>query len=311
MTQIKESTKKISSSQLLEVAKALSSELRLRIIEAVSERPMSVTELSKHLNVAQPTVTLNIQMLEAAGLIESEHKLGRGKICSRSSDYLLLELPSVSSSDMSEHLQTIEMPVGMFTDFQVNAPCGLVGKEGLIGYADDFRTFYLPERSEAQLVWFSEQGYLEYKFPSLLPAQSGYTSISISAEICSEYIGFNEEWLSDITLIVNGVEIGTYTSPGDFGSSKGALTPGWWYGGTQYGNLTEWTIGPNGSFLNGEPCSNVSLEELQLSEQKPLVIRLEVKADADHRGGLNLFGSGFGNTEQAIRLSFYNDLVNS
>ncbi|WP_248927234.1 ArsR/SmtB family transcription factor [Paenibacillus hamazuiensis] len=303
MTQTNESTKKISASQLLEVAKALSSELRLRILEAVSERPMSVTELSKHLGVAQPTVTLNIQMLEAAGLIESEQKLGKGKICSRSSDYLLLELPSVPI-DIAEHLQTMEMPVGMFTDFLVKAPCGLVGREGLIGYADDPRTFYLPERADAQLVWFSEDGFLEYRFPSLLPAQSGFSSISISAEICSEYLGYNDDWLSDITLFVNGLEIGTYTSPGDFGSSKGALTPGWWYGGTQYGSLTEWTIGPTGSQLNGERISDVCLEHLQLSEQKPIVIRFEVKADAAHRGGLNIFGADFGNAAQAIRLSF-------
>jgi predicted transcriptional regulator len=33
-------------------------------------------------------------------------------------------------------------------------------------------------------------------------------------------------------------------------------------------------------------------------------VRLEVSADAEHQGGLNLFGSGFGDYPQDIVMSF-------
>jgi predicted transcriptional regulator len=39
-------------------------------------------------------------------------------------------------------------------------------------------------------------------------------------------------------LSVNGTEIGTWTSPGDFGDKRGVYTPDWWkLKGSQYGKL--------------------------------------------------------------------------
>jgi predicted transcriptional regulator len=278
--------KRIPTPDVLEVAKALSNELRLRILEALSEKPMSVSELTQQLGVAQPTVSINIQILESAGLIETAQRFGRGKICSRSCDTLLLDLPKVPSE--MAHRQTIQMPVGMYSDFHAKAPCGLVGKEGLIGNVDDPHAFYRPERAEAFLVWFSEVGYLEYKFPNSSNADAPVRALSLSAELCSEALGFKEEWPSDITLSINGWDIGTWTSPGDFGENKGALTPGWWVGGTQYGLLTEWTVDEHGSSINGTPSSFITMQQLKLDAGEPIVVRFTVKADARHRGGLNV-----------------------
>jgi predicted transcriptional regulator len=297
-----EMVKRIPIPQVLETAKALSSELRLRILEALSEKPMSLSELVKLLGVAQPTISINIQMLEEAGLVITTQGLGRGKICSRACDSLLLDLPRVAG----EHTMTkeIQMPVGLYTDFLVKGQCGLVGKEGLIGNADDPLSFYLPERSEALLIWFSEDGYVEYRFPNITLADHTIRSLTVSAELCSEAWGYNEEWPSDITVSVNGAEIGTWTCPGDFGDTKGRLTPGWWYGVTQHGKLTEWTIGPDGSLINGEPCSSTSIQDLQLDKLQAITVRFAVKPDAANRGGINLFGKQFGNDAQDIKLIF-------
>ncbi|MDF2671034.1 MAG: ArsR family transcriptional regulator [Paenibacillus sp.] len=295
-----ETTKKIPTPDILEVAKALASELRLRILETLSERPMSVTELTQLLGVAQPTISINIQILESAGLIHTAQRFGRGKICIRSCDTLLFDLPKVPNE--LSHFHTIQMPVGLYTDFQVNSPCGLVGREGLIGNVDDIQAFYMPERSDAFLVWFSEAGYLEYKFPNPLTSTETLRSLSLSAELCSEALGFKEDWPSDITLSINGWEIGTWTSPGDFGEKKGQLTPIWWVGGTQYGLLTEWNIHESGSSLNGMPSSSVTLEHLNLGASQPITVRFTVKKDAAHRGGLNILGNHFGNIPQDIKL---------
>ena len=42
-------------------------------------------------------------------------------------------------------------------------------------------------------------------------------------ELSSEVPGTNANWPSDITLWVNEIEIGTWTSPGDFGDKRGVL----------------------------------------------------------------------------------------
>lgn len=293
--------KRIPTPDILEVAKALSSELRLRILEALSGKPMSVTELTQQLGVAQPTVSINIQMLEAVGLVETAQRFGRGKICSRACDSLLLELPRVPTEMSAAY--TVQMPVGMYSDFRVQAPCGLVGPEGLIGSVDDPHAFYRPERSDAFLAWFSEDGYVEYKFPNSADAGKPFRGLSLSAELCSEALGYKEVWPSDITVSINGLEIGTWTSPGDFGEKKGELTPSWWLGGTQYGLLTEWTVDEQGSSINGTPSSSVTIGQLKLEANQPIVVRFAVKPDARHRGGLNLLGKHFGNIPQDIKLT--------
>lgn len=227
----------------------------------------------------------------------------REKLCSRIHDTLLLQLPNVPGESLHE-LEEVSMPVGMYTDCSVQPTCGLASKEGILGCPDDPRSFYLPERSSAALLWFSEAGYVEYRFPNPMPSSMELSAISLSAELCSEAIGFNEDWPSDITLFINGLKIGTVTTPGDFGKTKGLHTPSWWAYGSQYGWLCEWRIDHEGSFLNGAQSSTTQLNELKLQFHKPITVRLEVEANAKNQRGLNLFGSGFGNYEQDIKLTF-------
>ena len=62
-------------------------------------------------------------------------------------------------------------------------------------------------------------------------------------ELSSEVPGTSADWPSDITLAVNGVDVGTWTSPGDFGDKRGVYTPDWWkLKGSQYGKLKNWRI---------------------------------------------------------------------
>ncbi|WP_127589117.1 ArsR/SmtB family transcription factor [Paenibacillus koleovorans] len=295
--------KRIPTPALLETAKALASDLRLRILESLSEKPMSVSELTAQLGVAQPTISINVQMLEEAGLVETVQRFGRGKLLSRTCDVVMLQLPKVPN-ELSQ-LESIQMPVGMFSDFRVKATCGLVGKDGLIGAVDDPQAFYWPERADAFLVWFSEDGYIEYRFPNGMTPSNPPHAISISAEVCSEVQGYREDWPSDITLSINGVEVGTWTSPGDFGGKKGELTPSWWLGGTQYGLLTEWTVDAQGSSVNGERVEGANLAQLRLQPGEPIVVRFAVKPDAANCGGLNILGKHFGNVQQDIKLTLH------
>lgn len=194
------------------------------------------------------------------------------------------------------------MPIGAFVDCQVTPTCGLASDTGIIGLFDDPGSFFEPDRLKAQLIWF-HHGFVEYRFPNRLPAKAILQSLSLSVEICSEAPLHHADWPSDVTMWVNGIEIGTWTSPADFGGQRGILTPMWWEDwNSQYGLLKVWQVNENGSFVDGKRVSNIVLDDLGIGNSSPIAIRLGVKAEAAHVGGLNLFGSHFGNYPQDIML---------
>jgi len=61
-----------------------------------------------------------------------------------------------------------------------------------------------------------------------------------------------------------------------------------------------------GSFIDGVKISSIKLADLRISEHHSIRFRIGVKEDSPHPGGINIFGRGFGNYNQAIvmRMSF-------
>jgi predicted transcriptional regulator len=202
--------------------------------------------------------------------------------------------------EIIENIIKVEMPVGLYTDFKVSPPCGLCSKDEIIGFLDVPTSFFNPKRAVADLVWF-ERGYIEYKFPNNLPTSKKLKKLEISMEISSEVPGTSKEWPSDITLWLNGVEIGTYTVPGDFGDRRGKLTPSWWkLAGSQYGILKRWIVTNEGAFIDEVKVSDVTLEDLKIREHTSIRVRVGIKPEAINVGGLNIFGKSFGDYEQDI-----------
>lgn len=285
------------------VLKALDSRPRVRILELLQDRVLNVTEIPEALDMPLSTANLHIGGLEKAGLLMSELKpgeLGVQKVCSRVYDMILIRLPH----GVPEAEQVVEqaMPIGAFAACAVTPTCGLAGEHGIIGLFDDAASFYEPQRVEAQLLWF-HHGYVEYRFPNRLPPGSVLDSLQLSVEICSEAPLHRADWPSDITLWINDVEIGTWTSPGDFGGQRGVLTPEWWETwNSQYGLLKVWQVNGEGSYIDGLSLSNVTLADLKIGQHPFIAVRLGVKADARHVGGMNIFGRKFGNYPQDITL---------
>lgn len=193
----------------------------------------------------------------------------------------------------------LDVPVGSFTAAQVSVPCGLAGGGVIIGEADDPASFKDAARSSAQILWLG-QGFVEYT----VPVRRDLAALEVSAELCSEANLHDNAYLSDITLWLNGVAVGTWTSPGDFGDRPGRHTPSAWWDQrfTQYGELKTWRVDAQGSFLDGVQVSEVTLAELNLSQV--FSIRLGVAEDAQNVGGMNLFGRGFGDYEQGLRVKY-------
>jgi predicted transcriptional regulator len=291
------------------VVLGLATELRLDILGLLHKKASNINEIAKSLSVPQSTIALNVAILEKAGLVHSEivkAKKGNQKICRAMYEELVIRFVD-EKRQVGDDLIEVEMPVGLFTSYEVSAPCGLCAPEGIIGYLDVPDSFLNPDRMKAGLLWF-EQGWVEYKFPNnALYKDKPLSKLEISVELSSEALLTDQNWQSDICLWINGVEIGTWTSPGDFGDKRGKFTPGWWkLEGSQYGLLKNWSVSDEGSFVDGVRVSGVRLSDLALPDHHSIRVKIGLKEGADHVGGLNIFGRGFGNYDQAIvmRLCF-------
>jgi predicted transcriptional regulator len=275
----------------------------MQILELLRDQVLNVSEISEALGMPLSTATMHIRSLEEANLLMSELKPGeRGvqKVCSRVYDLIMIQLPH--GHPPAQQVVEQSMPIGAFVACDVIPTCGLASEHDIIGLFDDAASFYEPRRVEAQLLWF-HHGYVEYRFPNRLPAGSVLDSLHLSMEICSEAPLHRADWPSDITLWVNEVEVGTWTSPGDFGGQRGVLSPAWWeLWNSQYGLLKDWQVNGNGSYIDGLHLTDVTLPELQLDQQPYISVKLGVKANAKNVGGLNIFGRKFGNYPQDISL---------
>lgn len=288
----------------IEVLKGLASPIRVRILKLLHvEGALNGNDIAERLALPQSTVSTNLQILENAGLIRTETqkaRKGNQKICHSTFDEVLVMFKE-DISPLRSNAVEVAMPLGLYTSFDVSAPCGLCSTEGIIGLLDVPDTFLDPERMKAGLIWFT-RGFLEYQFPNNAKlAQNTIEVLEFALELSSEVPGTSADWPSDITLSVNGTEIGTWTSPGDFGDKRGVYTPDWWkLKGSQYGKLKSWRVTNEGTYVDGVKISPVSLVDLDLANHHSIRLRIAVKPDAKHPGGINVFGRGFGNYDQDI-----------
>jgi predicted transcriptional regulator len=290
----------LSFEESLVVFKALANEQRLKIIKLLNKGPLNVNEISEKLNLPFSTTAVNVQKLQNAGLISTEIIPGQGsqKVNSQKYDQIIVELSEEEPTGLNSYIT--EIPIGEYTDCKVEPTCGMASENGFIGVHDNQRTFYEPERRHAQLLWF-RSGYLEYRFPNRVPKAVSPKEIQFSAELCSEAPYYNKNWSSDITIWINHKEVGTWTSPGDFGGERGFHTPPWRKtSNTQYGLLTFWKINDHGAFLNGSKLSNITIKDLSIHSNPFISFQIGVKEGAINVGGLNLFGQKFGNYKQNL-----------
>jgi len=292
-----------------EAVRSLASPVRLHILRLLRERgPLNVNDIGKALGLPQSTVATNVQILEKGRLLHTETvkaSKGQQKICSTPFDEIVIRLarPPV---ERRQDLIEVAMPLGLYTSCSVSAPCGLCSEEGVIGLLDVPDFFLDPARMQAMLIWFS-RGYVEYKFPNNAKLmKASIEALEFSLEMSSEVPGTNANWPSDISLWVNGVKIGTWTSPGDYGDKRGTYTPRWWkLEGSQYGKLTHWRITERGTYLDGLKLSSVNLAQLDLQSHHSIRLRIGIEEGARHPGGVNIFGRHFGNHDQDILLRMH------
>src|ERR1700683_4686611 len=279
-----------------DVLRGVPSPARARILRLLHRRPsLNVNDIAAALNLPQSTVSSNLQILESAGLIRTETQKGRKgnqKLCFSAFDEVLVMLRD-DVSGLSANAIEVAMPIGLYTSCEVSAPCGLCSPRGIIGLLDVPGTFLDPDRMNAGLMWFT-RGFVEYQFPNNARlAGREVTELEFSLELSSEGPATSADWPSDITVAINGREVGAWTSPGDFGDKRGVYTPDWWkLKGSQYGKLKSWRVTSEGAFVDGMKISSTSLRDLDLSGHHSIRLKIEVKPDARHPGGAIHFGRG-------------------
>lgn len=297
--------------RMAQVCKALGSESRLNIVKSIWGKPMIISELAALLNLPMSTTTMHLKLLEEAGIIKITPLPGsRGsqKLCGLVREFVEVDLSlDRMEAEGTNLLFEQDMPIGNYFDYEVQAPCGMASSEGQIGYVDEPQSFSVPERFQAQILWFS-QGYLEYRFVTKVLKMPGIAidRIEFLLELCSETFYYNDQWPSDISVWINNQEIGLIESPGDYGGRPGKLNPDWWPDFvTQYGDLHHVTLTNTGTTIDANHMVNHTIESLGIKNGDAIKFKIGVKGDARNCGGMNLFGNRFGDHNQAIVMKVY------
>lgn len=291
----------------LDIFKALSSDVRIDILTLLLEHTqLNMNELSEKLNLTNGALTMHIKKLSECGLVKTTNltgKHGLQKICSLQENKIIIDL----ESEPDENSYDIDLSIGHYSSYDIAPTCGIATKDKIIGEVDNPNYFADPERINADIIWFTK-GFIEYRVPNYLKPSQNFSEIQFSMEISSEAPGVCNIWPSDIHFSLNGVPLGCWTSPGDFGDSKGLLTPTWWFSNwNQYGLLKLLSINNYGTFMDGLKISDVTLEDLNLNYKSDIVFKLAVPDSAKHVGGLTIFGKNFGNYNQGIHVrTIYN-----
>lgn len=299
------------SENSIPVYEVLSSPTRINIIKLLSKKKMNIGELAKELNISSAIVSRHITKMSDAGLVKTETipgKSGLQKVVILKVDRIEIQFPQKIYSAYESYKQ--EIPVGHYFNFDVYPTCGLATTTQAIGEYDDPKYFMDPQKNQAAILWFTK-GFIEYRIPSILKETDRLEMIDIVLEASSEFPYSNNVWPSDITFSLNGKELCTWTSPGDFSDTRGRFTPDWWPNETnQYGILLTIRITKHGVYADGKKLSDTTIDEFRDERRGMWDLKVEIKEDAHNVGGVTLFGKGFGNYNQDINfITYYSNPV--
>ena len=173
----------------------------------------------------------------------------------------------------------VAMPIGLYTSCEVSAPCGLCSPQGIIGLLDV--PGHLPQSGP------HERGvdvvHARLRRISVPQQRAPRRQGRRRARFLDGAVVGSAGHLGQLALRHHGrdqrPEVGTWTSPGDFGDKRGVFTPDWWkLKGSQYGKLKSWRVTPDGTFIDGMKISPITPRDLDLASHHSIRLRIEVKS---------------------------------
>lgn len=286
---------------------ALSSNVRIEILNLLMQNgDTNMNQLAKELNITNGAITSHIKKLQDANLIKVRSRAGvRGaqKVCSLAASKIIVDL--FDENTMLKNVYSFDIGVGHYIDYKIKPTCGIVNEKVIIGELDDTRYFAYPERINARLLWFAS-GYVTYKLPNSLRISEACTELQIGMELASEAPGYATYYPSDVNFKINDIDLGYITLPGENNDRRGIFTPLWWFENLgQYGKLKLLTVNENGCFIDGLKISDVTIDELKISPQSDISFTIEASENAINKGGVSIFGNGFGDYDSGITVKMF------
>jgi len=292
--------------KLCAVCKALGNEVRLEIYANVVDDPMRLSEISRRFNLSHSATLHHIGVLKDAGLVYIDYepaKKGAAQVVYNAHvGKILLDVYRKENVGNGICTYILDMPVGQYVD--------ATGDERVRYVCADHKvreSAFFPDHVDAIVVWFYKSGHLSYLFPTDVFRCYKAESVEFTVELCSEAPHYRNEWKSDVEFLLNGKKLCDYTCPGDFGDRSGLCSDleiiYETHAGTQYGQLVSVKVDESGVWLNQRLVSkDVTFSSLGLAEMDNLTLTMRVDKDAEHVGGLNVFGRKAGDFAQDIRM---------
>ena len=157
----------VNADRQFQFLRGLASPVRLRIMRHLLRHgPCNINQIAEALALPQSTIATNVQILDETELIAttlSKGNKGQQKICTARYAEIVVNLDPEDVS-RKKNIIEVEMPLGLYTNSNVFAPCGLCSTERILGVLDVPELFLDPSRVQAALIWFG-RGHVEYKFP--------------------------------------------------------------------------------------------------------------------------------------------------
>jgi len=282
---------------------ALGSPVRIRIIYYLQFWYVrEITKMSSDLSIPMTTLMHHLEKLADAGVVILYYKYSKRasvRMAAREMKNININL-YFDGRDMVEKKVSYSQSVGVgcYSDYSGDTVKLLLAENRVVSIPGD----NFPEERFNSLLVFTNYGRISYSFSNGKAKSSRVKEIVFTFEICSEAPFYDNNYLSDITFWVNGVELTTYTLIGDFGDRRGKLNPAWWPAvNTQYGQLVRLSANKNGVMINGNVVNpRVNVDHLMLDKGHKTEFTFGNKDTAEHRGGFNLFGRSFGDYPQDI-----------
>ncbi len=295
------------------ICDALGDETRLEILWHLNNPPFlkTIAQLGKLVPIPKTTLIRHLEKLEKANLVTVLYRSashGTARVFKRDIQGVNMDLYFNKKPKKTTTVSNIQsIGVGQFADFE-GEQFGFSTKSDYYHFTNE--DCFTSKRFDAQIV-YTTYGRITYYFSNITAKYNEITELSLSLEICSEAPYFDNDYKSDITFWINGIELTTFTSLGDFGDHRGKLNPVWWPDtNTQYGKLVTVTVNRDGVGINGNRVpSRVTLSDLNIDKGNKIIVTLGNKDTALYRGGFNIFGSDFGDYPQDICLSLSYDTV--
>ena len=155
------------------LSRALASMERLEILRLLSDKSMNISTIAQKLNLPYSSVSDHIAILEEAQILFVSTEQGPKRhirMCSKQLNELTF-LFYDSAQNNIEQVASFEIPVGLFSEAKVHAPCGMYTinsnhpeRNSAIAQDSPSKLFH-PERRNAELLWFAH-GFVSYVLPN-------------------------------------------------------------------------------------------------------------------------------------------------